>query len=318
MKMKDFKGIYYKNKKPIKYYEGGAHFKYSDLVDALTKLENSKNNKFHSIQKNSKIKNESLRYKYFGGRKINTNLLTLNKNNKTKDIYHYREHLSTDKFLNRKEREKEQKKRIMELINFNIKVSPFKNSLIINKKYYCNNSLNNKYILNHKKSFGDSDNNKYILNHKKSFGDFNNNKTQIVKDYYLKTQTNQEKKDSNELPLIKSNYNFNKSVEKMKSSKSKINLKFMSKSRLCLNRAKISKENLFKTNKLISLNKDKNFGTSESKKDGFFETFKNTKNYETIDVYAKKSAFNFDKKAIKHLLSKKSSLRLTNNFKIIH
>ena len=51
MKAKDFKGIYYKNKKPIKYYEGGAHFKYSDLVDALTKLENSKNNKIHSLPK---------------------------------------------------------------------------------------------------------------------------------------------------------------------------------------------------------------------------------------------------------------------------
>lgn len=144
MKEKDFKGIYYKNKKPIKYYEGGAHFKYSDLVDALTKLENSKNNKIHSLQKNSKIKNETHRLKIFGGKKINTNLLTLNKN---KDIYHYREHLSTDKYLNRKEREreKERKKRIMELINFNVKVSPFKNSLIMNKKYYCNNSLNNNY-----------------------------------------------------------------------------------------------------------------------------------------------------------------------------
>jgi hypothetical protein len=176
MKTKDFKGIYYKNKKPIKYYEGGAHFKYSDLVEALTKLENSKNNKIHSIQKNSKIKNDTHRLKIFGGKKININLLTLNKN---KDIYHYKEHYSTDKYLNRKEREteKDKKKRIMELINFNIKVSPFKNSLIMNKKYYCNNSLNN---------------NKIKL--KKSFGDSSNNKTQIVKDIYLKTQTNQEKK----------------------------------------------------------------------------------------------------------------------------
>ena len=304
MKEKDFKGIYYKNKKPIKYYEGGAHFKYSDLVDALTKLENSKNNKIHSLQKNSKIKNETHRLKIFGGKKINTNLLTLNKN---KDIYHYREHLSTDKYLNRKEREreKERKKRIMELINFNVKVSPFKNSLIMNKKYYCNNSLNNNYKTKLKKSFGES----------------SNNKTQIVKDTYLKTQANQEKKDNYELPLIKSIYNLNnKSVEKikMKSNKTKLDLKFIPKSRLAFNKTKNSKENLFQINKLFSLNRDKYFGTNEIGKDGFFETFKNSKNYETIEIYAKKSGFNFDKKAIKHLFSKKSSLRLTNNFKIIH
>ena len=304
MKEKDFKGIYYKNKKPIKYYEGGAHFKYSDLVDALTKLENSKNNKIHSLQKNSKIKNETHRLKIFGGKKINTNLLTLNKN---KDIYHYREHLSTDKYLNRKEREreKERKKRIMELINFNVKVSPFKNSLIMNKKYYCNNSLNNNYKTKLKKSFGES----------------SNNKTQIVKDTYLKTQANQEKKDNYELPIIKSIYNFNnKSLEKMKmrSNKTKLDLKFIPKSRLAFNKTKNSKENLFHNNKLFSLNRDKYFGNNEIGKDGFFETFKNSKNYETIEIYAKKSEYNFDKKIIKHLFSKKSSLRLTNNFKIIH
>ena len=304
MKEKDFKGIYYKNKKPIKYYEGGAHFKYSDLVDALTKLENSKNNKIHSLQKNSKIKNETHRLKIFGGKKINTNLLTLNKN---KDIYHYREHLSTDKYLNRKEREreKERKKRIMELINFNVKVSPFKNSLIMNKKYYCNNSLNNNYKTKLKKSFGES----------------SNNKSQIVKDTYLKTQANQEKKDNYELPIIKSIYNFNnKSLEKMKmrSNKTKLDLKFIPRSKLAFNKTKNSKENLFHNNKLFSLNRDKYFGNNEIGKDGFFETFKNSKNYETIEIYAKKSEYNFDKKIIKHLFSKKSSLRLTNNFKIIH
>ena len=304
MKEKDFKGIYYKNKKPIKYYEGGAHFKYSDLVDALTKLENSKNNKNHSLQKNIKIKNDTYRLKIFGGKKINTNLLTLNKN---KDIYHYREHLSTDKYLNRKEREreKERKKRIMELINFNVKVSPFKNSLIMNKKYYCNNSLNNNYKTKLKKSFGES----------------SNNKTQIVKDTYLKTQANQEKKDNYELPIIKSIYNFNnKSLEKMKmrSNKTKLDLKFIPRSKLAFNKTKNSKENLFHNNKLFSLNRDKYFGNNEIGKDGFFETFKNSKNYETIEIYAKKSEYNFDKKIIKHLFSKKSSLRLTNNFKIIH
>mgnify|MGYP006873140381 CR=1 FL=1 len=296
MKMKDFKGIYYKNKKPIKYYEDGAHFKYSSLVEALNKLEISKNNKLHSTQKSNKIKNETQRLKFFGGKKMNANILTLFKN---KETSHYKDHLSSEKYLNR---EKDKKKRIMELVNYNIKVSPFKNSLIINKKYYCNNSLNNNYILKLKKSFRDS----------------NNDKTQIVKDYYLKTQTNQEKKDNNELPLIKSIYNFNnKSIEKMK-NKSKIDLKFKSQSKLAFNRTKNSKENLFQSNKILSLNRDKYFGTSEFGKDGFFETFKDSKNYETIEIYAKKSGYKFDKKAIKHLFSKKSSLRLTNNIKILH
>ena len=306
MKTEDFKGIYYKNKKPRNYYEGGAHFKYSDLVDALTKLESSKNNKIHSLQKIGKIKNETHRFKFFAGKKINANLLTLSKNNKNRETYHYREHLSTDKYLFRKERERERekdpKKRIMELINFNIKVSPFKNSMIINKKYYCNNSLNS--------------NNKIKL--KNSFGESSNNKTQIVKDYYLKTQANQEKKVNFELPLIKPIYNFNnKSIEKKK-NKSRLDLKFMSQSRLVLNKTKKSKDNLFQNHKLLALNREKYFGTSEFGNDKFFETLKNSSNYETIEIYAKKSEYNFGKKAIKHLFSKKSSLRLTNNLKIIH
>ena len=175
----------------------------------------------------------------------------------------------------------------------------------MNKKYYCNNSLNNNYKTKLKKSFGES----------------SNNKTQIVKDTYLKTQANQEKKDNYELPIIKSIYNFNnKSLEKMKmrSNKTKLDLKFIPRSKLAFNKTKNSKENLFHNNKLFSLNRDKYFGNNEIGKDGFFETFKNSKNYETIEIYAKKSEYNFDKKIIKHLFSKKSSLRLTNNFKIIH
>ena len=37
--MKDFKGIYGEKEKDITYYEHGAHFKYSDLVNVLNKLQ---------------------------------------------------------------------------------------------------------------------------------------------------------------------------------------------------------------------------------------------------------------------------------------
>ena len=36
--MNNYKGIFYKQETEKKYYEGGAHFKYSDLVRELQKI----------------------------------------------------------------------------------------------------------------------------------------------------------------------------------------------------------------------------------------------------------------------------------------
>ena len=94
--MLNYKGIFYKEEKEKKYYEGGAHFKYSDLVRillALIKEENknseskeskisndSKLNLISSTNKIENIKNEENEKE----KKINSNLLTIN-NNPTKN-----------------------------------------------------------------------------------------------------------------------------------------------------------------------------------------------------------------------------------------
>ena len=59
----NYKGLFYKEKKTTKFYEGGAHFKYQDLVFVLNNLlkkNNTINNSNNSIySKNSKISNIS-------------------------------------------------------------------------------------------------------------------------------------------------------------------------------------------------------------------------------------------------------------------
>ena len=53
--MLNYKGIFYREEKEKKFYEGGAHFKYSDLVKALLDLikEKNQNLEFETLE-NSK------------------------------------------------------------------------------------------------------------------------------------------------------------------------------------------------------------------------------------------------------------------------
>ncbi len=53
---KNYKGVY-KDTAPI-YYEGGAHFKYNDLVNKLYQLQNNNNN---NIEENEKFTNEYIK-----------------------------------------------------------------------------------------------------------------------------------------------------------------------------------------------------------------------------------------------------------------
>ena len=65
--MKDFKGMYVEQEKNINYYEHGAHFKYSDLVNALNKLKfkqlAKKDLKLQDELKNVGEKRKSKKYK---------------------------------------------------------------------------------------------------------------------------------------------------------------------------------------------------------------------------------------------------------------
>ena len=47
--MEEYKGMHFANKKKQQFYEGGAHFAYSDLVNALDKL--TIRQRFHISQK---------------------------------------------------------------------------------------------------------------------------------------------------------------------------------------------------------------------------------------------------------------------------
>ena len=78
----NYKGLFYKEKKITKYYEGGAHFKYQDLVLALKNLQKEKNNINKTVNSvNSKNSNNS------SIRKDSSNSLrTLKKNNNDSKI----------------------------------------------------------------------------------------------------------------------------------------------------------------------------------------------------------------------------------------
>ena len=52
--MINYKGIFYKEQKEKKYYEGGAHFKYMDLVNILIDLIKENNKKKEDEEKQKK------------------------------------------------------------------------------------------------------------------------------------------------------------------------------------------------------------------------------------------------------------------------
>ena len=58
--MYNYKGIFYKEEKEKKFYEGGAHFKYSDLVFMLNKLIEKKKIRGENIDNDSLNEKHSL------------------------------------------------------------------------------------------------------------------------------------------------------------------------------------------------------------------------------------------------------------------
>ena len=114
--MYNYKGIFYNDEKEKKYYEGGAHFKYSDLVKKLLTLIKENNEKLCSeISKNSlqnltflNNKNEAIKNEEKVRVSPKSNLLTINnypiQKNNIKIINTHKYILSTDKSI---EKEKE-------------------------------------------------------------------------------------------------------------------------------------------------------------------------------------------------------------------
>ena len=298
--MLNYKGIFYNQEKDKKFFEGGAHFKYSDLVNVLIDLIKEKNKNSESdiskipsdelrstINKNI-LNEESNSSKISKEKKINSNFLTLNNykiQNNIKIINTHRYVLNTDKNI---EKEKARKKKLIELLNFNIKISPFKNNYNNSKKIFCNNSLNRKGL----KTLSNNDN-------------LNNSNN------YLNTHILNKRIDNNNLPLIQSSYFNNISNNNMvkkqneinnNNKDSMINLKHVSK--FTLNKTKIPKDNLFLKNKIFSPVKNVNNNRKNIFSHDFSEPNKNGSNYGTINILTKRNRFFNPGKLAKYLSNK--------------
>ena len=88
--MDNYKGLYYKESKEQRYYEGGAHFSYEELYEVLLYLKEEQDKKNMSIeQKNVFVQNQNNKNSILMGG-INSNiyvydLLQNNNNNKNKN-----------------------------------------------------------------------------------------------------------------------------------------------------------------------------------------------------------------------------------------
>ena len=327
--MINYKGIFYGEEKDKKFYEGGAHFKYSDLVNRLIDLEleiskNSQTSSKNLISQNNNnlnIYNEEKKIKISSKEKNNnnnSNLLTINNNpiqNNIKIITTHKYVLSTEK---NDEKEKAKKKRLIELLNFNSKITPFKNNHNNNKRVLTigNNSLDQNYKRKSLNTIGNNDNLYDSNNYLSLFINNNNN---------INNSKNKKIKINNNLPLIQSSY-FNNISNKnvfdnninnndiQNNIDNIINLKHISK--FTLNKTKISKDNLFLKNKLLSpfkISKNKNRNNAFS--NDYSESNKNYKNFDTINIKKNRNR-NFGKLSI-YLNNNLKKMKKNMNIKLI-
>ena len=231
-----YKGIFYNNKTTHRYYEGGAHFSYSELVFELNKLIKEKNKDadmnssresketiflasnyqdlFRETQKTKNLTNIQ--------KKMKLNFLTINNNNiQRKKILNINKDskliLNTEK--NNENRQNSQK---MILASKNMKISPLKTNPNNNKKM---NSIEKNYNI---KTLENKANNRNIYKN-------------------ITLYINNKEKKNNNLPII-TNFHYNNFSNKniFKSRQNNLfNLKFDSK-------VETSKYNLFLKNKILS------------------------------------------------------------------
>jgi hypothetical protein len=286
--MINYKGIFYHKEKEKHFYEGGAHFKYSDLVNRINQLIKEKN-KFESSEDSSiisnKINKNEVSKMNSQEKKTNSNLLTINTQKNTNNI----KLVNNKNILTEQNIEPNKKNKLINLIDYNIKVSPFKNKLNNNnKKYYCYNSIdkNNKKSL--KNSVFNDNLNESNDNDKKS--KYKNNLPPIQSSYFKKAPSN------------KNIFEKNNETNDNNNNNHKINLKQIPK--FNINKVKVMKENLLLKNKILSPFHNINSNRKNMFADDFPDINKNLKIFETIEIYTK----NFRKlkgiKLPKHLNAK--------------
>ena len=235
--MLNYKGMFYKEEKEKKFYEGGAHFKYSLLVRALLELQNQMQSSSETINSNSE-KNDSvfetnniyrIEDNNIIDRDVNINQYILTLNNRMDKTFHNRGSLSTEKNL----REKDKKKKFLDILNLNLKIFPIKNNSNSKRKNYMD-SLDKNYRIKSIKQLGINNNN-----------DNNNNNLSNRTNKYLKTQINHIKNEYNfGLPLIQSYY-FNNLANKsiLEKNKDNNNINNLKISMLFPMKLKLSKNN---------------------------------------------------------------------------
>jgi hypothetical protein len=307
--MLNYKGMFYKEEKEKKYYEGGAHFKYSLLVRALLELQNQMKSNSETINSNSEKSdsvfdtNSIYRIKdndNISNKEVNINQYILTLNNRKDKTFHNKGSLSNEKNL----REKDKKKKFLDLLNLNLKIFPIKNNSNSKRKNYMD-SLDKNYRIKSIKQLGINNNN-----------DNNNNNLSNRTNKYLKTQINHIKNEYNfGLPLIQSYYfnNLaNKSIlEKNKDNNKVNNLKISIFSPMKLKLSKNYK--VFPKNPIVSPKKQIHLGKSLLNE---FETNKNSKNFDTIEMGTINNRHYFEK--IKKILnSNKSKQKRINNIDLM-
>ena len=295
--MENYKGIFYNDNEEKNYYEGGAHFKYSDLVRELNKLcqEPKKNSSVNIlvnsnsqkqgivIRKNSILNSEGNNSNIKYRKKIdNLNLLTLNN---YKDII-----IRNNKFvLNKKNNFNIQSGRkrmdLLELINNHLKLSPIRVNNNYNnykKYYYCKNSLDKDKEKRSSKPMNKfinktNDNLKLIINNKRTI----QNNLPLIESFYYKKLLNQNLININKVSIN------NSSNKDLKSNKN--NLKFIIKFNGIPNIQ--NQDNKFSPYKNIDNDKISLFSFKSS------NTYKNRHNFETIDAIKARKNYNFGKLA---------------------
>jgi hypothetical protein len=251
------------------------------LIKEKNKFESSEDSSIISnkINKNEVSKMNSQE------KKTNSNLLTINTQKNTNNI----KLVNNKNILTEQNIEPNKKNKLINLIDYNIKVSPFKNKLNNNnKKYYCYNSIdkNNKKSL--KNSIFNDNLNESNDNDKKS--KYKNNLPPIQSSYFKKAPSNKNILEKNNETNDNNNNNH------------KINLKQIPK--FNINKVKVMKENLLLKNKILSPFHNINSNRKNMFADDFPDINKNLKIFETIEIYTK----NFRKlkgiKLPKHLNAK--------------
>lgn len=272
--MKNYKGMFFNKEKEKKYYEAGAHFKYSDLVNALNILLNeAKDNNIINSSKNPNIKKEYhivIKNKYlkteqnnnkndlFTEKKINSNLLTIN-NDKNIFFNKRKPQLSIGKNIYNLSKKKIQ---LLDSPNDIYKIPP---KLNINNEYSSINSyergIRSKSIFANKHNTNKLNNNNFkLMINKNSFG--------------------------KNLPLIESVY-FNKLLIKdefgnIKNKNYSININK-------INKNEINKNNL-PSPKDFNYNYRKSFFPFKSN-----DNNKNNKNFDTINIFTRRRNYNLGK-----------------------